>query len=787
MHLIQDSKFVRIRLVSSFLLLFFSPVLLICQEDHSLHKMQKIADLRFTSEHPDSLLFGSWESVIPKPGGGAVGKSLGMQTVHTILLPSGKILMASGSSWRNLAPLEYYPQFEDPIAGTGLFDRRDDPFHERKLPEYYQLVNNAAIYDPEDTTFYRIPAPYPMLDSEEADHFIPNDFFCTGHLHLPDGNPFFIGGTQYYYPYRTGARTSYIFDWRKELTTEWQSVDWRQKPNKENDPWIFSGLMKRGRWYPTLVPLLDGRFAIFSGFVGFDRGFPAMYQFELNHYVEFFDPHVFEPIQPQKAWKAIDVKDLANSPFSTKLGYELSDSLLNICYDRLYFPGLRLDPTDKNFVEPCNCPLRCVEAYKYDAFKLYPHNYLFDGNKIYLSREGEWVSLRSPNTEFMRKTKFTYWMDVEGTAESPEVTFRRGPNRPDTITSYGTSYLDPNSGNLTILGGQPTSPGTLLPLGSENPNHFAGGRGSRKIEQFQLNANGGEGSWTLEEDFLGEYPQDDRTMHFAIILPTRQILIINGGNYDFYGPVLYPILLTPQFDEAGKFLGYEKQRMVDAVEPRLYHNSAMLLPDGRIFVSGGNSARATVRTEPIPPADSNRYGQPLPNFDLVELDVYFLTDGKMAKQAKGSEITPTENWTAELFSPPYLFIDGKRRTKILNLSTKPSRGTTFSNTIGEKTFYLLHSNRGYTIELSGLPDRPFTKGHALVLLKLPSVTHGGQWGQHFIELPITKASGTTLQFQTPDAKAESIPPGFYMLFYVDRMGKPSVAQMVRFDDEATTP
>ena len=748
------------------------------------HDHEAMAKLRILSDHEHPNLVGSWSTVIPEAGGGAIGQSLGMQTVHTILLPSGKILMSSGSSWRNLEPMEYYPTFQNPAPGMGLFNKERDPFHEDNLPEYYQLVNNTSIYDPENNTFFRIHSPYPIKDKNHKDHFIPNDFFCTGHIHLPNGNPFFVGGTQYYFPYRTGTTTSYIFDWRKELDINWKSVDWRQNPKNENYPWIFSGLMERGRWYPSLVPLLDGRFAIFSGYVGFDKGYLPMYQFELNHFVEFFDSRAFDPLNLEAAWEVIDVKKLPNSPFNTPLEWPFSQ--LPICYDAEFFPSFRLDTSDEGFKPPCDCPDRCIEALKYDAFKLYPHNYLLEENKIYLSREGEWVSLRTPLTEHMRRTRYTYWMEFNNTEQGTKLTFSRGPNRRDTITSYGTSFLDPNSGNLTILGGQEASSGTLLPLGAKEPNHFVGGRGSRKIEQFHLNANRGEGDWTEEDNFLGIHPQDDRTQHFAIILPTRQILIINGANYDFYGAVLYPLLLTPQF-ENGKFTHYTKKRMAEAVEPRLYHNSAMLLPDGKIFVSGGNSSRATVRTERLPPVNPLYDGQVLPNPDLVDLDLYFLTDGQMAKKAKGAHITPTENWTAEFFSPPYLFIDGERRVEIQSLNTKHDPNIEFSKEIGNKKFYLLQSNKHYHLELGGLPNNPFEGKHSLVLLKLPSVTHGQQWGQHFIEMPIDKHDGNTIHFNTPDAKKELIPPGFYMLYYVDRLGKPSVAQMVRFDDEAKAP
>src|SRR6185369_13310681 len=114
----------------------------------------------------------------------------------------------------------------DPKPPSGCF-AEEDPFLKSKLPAYYEVVNNAAIYDPANNTFYRIPHPVPVDDPAKKDHFAPNDLFCTGHQHLPDGNVLFTGGTQYYSPFRTGNNTSYIFDWRRELETSWAKVDWR--------------------------------------------------------------------------------------------------------------------------------------------------------------------------------------------------------------------------------------------------------------------------------------------------------------------------------------------------------------------------------------------------------------------------------------------------------------------------------------------------------------------------------------------------------------------------------
>lgn len=719
---------------------------------------------------PDPAVYGRWQTVIPEKGGAAIERILGMQTVHAVLLPSGKVLWASGSSWRNHAPIEHYPNVRNPAPGKGVFNREGNPFALDSLEKYYQLVNNVAVYDPDRNTFYRIPHPIPVADPDSAGQFAPSDLFCTGHLHLPDGNVLFTGGTQYYYPYRTGNRSTYIFDWKKELGIDWQRFDWRRMPEPVDDPWIFSGFMPRGRWYASIVPLLDGRMAVFSGFVGFDHGYPPMYEFEINHTVDFFNPAGFDRENPGASWRSVDVRDTPNSPFATVI-------------------NPRFVPDDS-----VKCDARCREANQRDAFKLYPENYLMPDGRIYLTREGDWVSLRTESTAFMRRTTHTYWATLGGTANTPTVSFERGPERPDTITSYGTTYLDPNTGNITLLGGQPTSPGTLLPMNvtvDDNiapPTHFAGGRGSRKRQEFIVDPRErGGGRWTLEENFLGSEPQDDRTMHYAITLPTRQVLVINGGNYDFYGPVFYPLLLTPRY-EGGRFIGYHRQRMVEGVEPRLYHNNALLLPDGRILVSGGNSARATVRSDADPGHAHTSTGQPKPNLDNVDVDMYFFGDGPMARGQTGQLTTPTEDWVAEIYSPPYLFIDPARRAEIRSIAPVSAPRYRPEAVIGGKTFNLLHSGEEYRVRLAGLPETCSAGGRAsLSLIKLSSATHGWQNGQQFHELQFRASGDNEIVFRTPDARQANLPPAYYMLFYVDCRGKPAVARMVRFDDQATEP
>ncbi len=439
------------------------------------------------------------------------------------------------------------------------------------------------------------------------------------------------------------------------------------------------------------MPLADGRIAVFSG-VSYER-------FDNSPWVEFFDPS--QPLD--KAWLAVNISDpkkFPNGPFTTLVG------------------------------KGPNAPL--------DTMFNYPRIYPLQDGRLMITGDGA----GGGNVD----SRHTYHMKI-GPADlaggPPKVSFGRGPERKGKRKSYSTAVLDPNShsGDILLIGGMEGSDDINIAPGDPPQNY--GIRVTAALERYRAPAKAGDGvgSWDNHDTFLGHQPADHRIMHLGVILPTKEVLLIGGGNYGFHDPVVRPQLLRPDAKAPG---GYRTTWMNPGIQPRLYHTTALLLPDGRVLVGGGNSTRAAVNT----------------GSGEVELDVIRKPDKTFTRVAKGRGSVPAEIWQMELFYPPYLFKVTKEepRPEI----TKAPESIAYGASI--------------EIEVDHMTDQA-----SLVMIKLGSVTHGWDMGQRLVDLAFTQSTSEgTVTFSAPTNRHMS-PPGYYMLFYVNSGDVPSHAAMVRLD------
>ena len=126
-----------------------------------------------------------------------------VRSIHSTLLPGGKVLMVAGSGNNQL------------MFAAGTF--------------------TASVWDPVANTFEDIP--------------VPEDMFCSGHAHLADGNVMLAGGNKFY-PNAAhgfgGLASNYEFD-------------------VEQNRFVKLPDMQAGRWYPTLTMLGNGDITVVGG------------------------------------------------------------------------------------------------------------------------------------------------------------------------------------------------------------------------------------------------------------------------------------------------------------------------------------------------------------------------------------------------------------------------------------------------------------------------------------------------------------------------------------------
>lgn len=146
---------------------------------------------------------GRWTGLQRTPGDSRVaGDGLGVFPVHAVLLRTGKVLWFSGHA------------------------------------ETVHYLTEAWVWDPTQ----------PIATATRTTFPASTDIFCCHHATLDDGRVITVGGAMPAPDHGRGIRAICLFD-----------------PDPAAETWTKIGEMTQARWYPTLVILPKGDFAVFSG------------------------------------------------------------------------------------------------------------------------------------------------------------------------------------------------------------------------------------------------------------------------------------------------------------------------------------------------------------------------------------------------------------------------------------------------------------------------------------------------------------------------------------------
>jgi hypothetical protein len=622
----------------------------ICSNPPSALEMQLQEDLAKNAQYPWQKLLtyegcaeemGAWY-MLPMPE----KEEDRMQAVHAVLLPDNTVLIANGSSNRNRITAEgkvedgVNTQNYDVVNNTSIFDPSlSDPYYKGGDPDFTTVP------------FTRIGSPPAVVYDEENGKNEANDLFCSGHLHLADGNVLFVGGSRFYYPGEQfqGVKVANFFNW-------------------QDQSWGTPELTADGHWYPTLLPLTNGAIAAFSGL--------SAGTFDVSTIVEIYDPN---QAGTENEWQAIDIRALPNSPFNTPMN------------DKTYAP---------------------------DYLDLYPRIFPVKNtteNKFLITGDG---GGKVPLPAHVSSNSYFVTINEDENGKY-SIEFEQGPTREGITTVYGTASLDPSSpnGDVLLYGGLI---GTVDISFGPGKYPINGAAASSDMERWHAPENPDEpGSWELYPQYLSHIDEDliqisdpesyppeyayikeetnlgrygKRAMNQAVILPSKQILMINGGFYAEHRPIFNATLMTP--DES-KPTGFSSKLMNPDIEARLYHNNALLLPDGRVLILGGNPSRAARK------GDGTVLTNTRNDFEIVP---------------PGNNFLSAEVYRHGIFYPPYLFAPGER----------PEITTDIEE---------LHYGDRSFVQVANASQDPDNPG-SLVLIKLGSATHSFDRGQRLEDLPL---------------------------------------------------
>lgn len=529
---------------------------------------------------------------------------------------------------------------------------------------------NPGGYEPEPL----IPG---LVQNEESSN--DGALFCSDLSFLPDGRVLATGGTAYYSePGVPGTNVG---------LTELEGLRNARIYDPETDRWEQTGSMNRGRWYPTVVGLENGDQFVASGV-----------------------QKLLKPIYPTHPEDSL-TNVTQTETYDVETG-KWTDNGRTAQYSMPLYPRLHLLPNG-NVLFNTNGQAFNPFGQSYDEFG-------WNFAATYNPKAKTWRRLGVPGLEasgidpsqigpdtLAGAVRDVTKLGIPGGGKAATLPGFRGstfsvmlPLKPGEDGSYRQADILTAGGVLN-----PPSPGSYLPTSDSRITRFTTSGSSERMETRPT----------------GDLNQP-RWYTQGTLLPTGEVLATSGGTRDHV--VLpgteQPVQQAELFDPATETW----KPLASGKRPRTYHNTALLLQDGRVLI-GGHAPLTTLYLRHVT----------LP--------------GGFAPNRRDP--------TFEIYEPPYLFRG--ERPVISSVAGEARYGATMDVTV------------------NGSADDVAS----VVLVRNGTVTHVVDADQRNVELRVVRRSGSTVTVQVPAEQAVA-PPGPYLLFVnrsTDKGLVPSVAKQVR--------
>ena len=491
--------------------------------------------------------------------------------------------------------------------------------------------------------------------------------FCSDITMLPDGRLMAVGGTNYY------SEPDVTTDSDQDSVVELEGLNETRIFDPATNDWTQTGSMTYGRWYPTVVTQADGHAFVASGVTKLLKPVYASHPFDSGRNVvqtETYDPDTGE-------WTVNGDADQDPEPFTNPASRSLP-----------LYPRLHLLPNGDIFYNAAG------QVYNPQGQAI--DQALWNMAATYDPDTETWSDLGIPTT-------LDGGDDIGGFRGS--TTSIMMTLKPDDDGAYSSADF------LTAGGIVGTTPGTYV--------------GQTHSRISTVTVDGDDASLASRSTGSLNAP---RWYGQSVLLPDDSVMVFNGASADeVVNPGTgIPLLTTERFDPVTE----EWVEMADQTNPRTYHNTAILLPDGRVLL-GGHAPISTA----------------------------YLNNTTLPFGTSPADRDPT----FQFYSPTYMFED------------RPDLG-------GLSGLF----DNGATVTLETVDADTVTSA---VIVRQPTLTHLVDGDQRQVEVPIESRGDGEVAITVPSA--EVVPPGGYMVFLREENEDgeliPSEAKLVTIGEDATVP
>lgn len=298
------------------------------------------------------------------------------------------------------------------------------------------------------------------------------------------------------------------------------------------------------------------------------------------------------------------------------------------------------------------------------------------------------------------------------------------------------------------------------------PNGRVFGISAETMWSLDVDADGGNGAVQVLGRFKGPAsstaPVNVGATNTAVMFAPGRILQVGGNGY-FNGDGL------PASNQATIVDINGAEPVLTETSPmsfaRRYPN-AVVLPDGKVLVTGGTRAGNNGGTDAVyaaeiwDPATGNwTSGASAAHIRVYHSATLLLPNGTVLSTGGGAP-GPVDNQNAEVYYPPYLF---RSVGGVSQLAPRPVM-------TGINSLSFAHAG---ALQIEMADTTPIAR---LVLVANGQVTHSFNPGQRFLELAFSQ-SGDRLTATLPASTAIA-PPGYYQIYALDAAGVPSRAVIV---------